>query len=234
MRAEVREGNDWLRSTVPILQPVACRGSVTREAPTPQPMAPLTPEDIKPRSWARSGQACVCRKLDSAISRTDNRLPSAELEHSQSGLRRADGWRCATVTTRGKARFHCAHYRARRCRQGMQRNRSSPAETGFIAPNWRPAPLFDGNDQLAEPAQDGHVSLCQLLANACIAACRVLIAVRGRPVLVMTVSQRPHPGCPYRRCGRLKDAPDDDSVRTDDVVILIALSAGANRLSLAE
>jgi hypothetical protein len=32
--------------------------------------------------------------------RTDNRLPSAEREHSQSGLPPTDGWRCATVTTR--------------------------------------------------------------------------------------------------------------------------------------
>jgi hypothetical protein len=62
-----------------------------------------------------------------------------------------------------------------------------------------------------------------------------LISVRRRPVLVMSVSQYPHPGCPHtRRCGRLKNAPDDYSVRTDDVVILIALSAGSNRLSFSE
>jgi hypothetical protein len=43
--------------------------------------------------------------------RTDNRLPSAEREHSQSGLPPSDGWRCATVTTRGNARFRCPHER---------------------------------------------------------------------------------------------------------------------------
>ena len=43
--------------------------------------------------------------------RTDNRLPSAECEHSQSGLPPSDGWRCATVTTRGNARFRCPHER---------------------------------------------------------------------------------------------------------------------------
>src|SRR6266404_3621397 len=35
--------------------------------------------------------------------RTDNRLPSAEREYSQSGLPRGDGWCCATVTTRGNS-----------------------------------------------------------------------------------------------------------------------------------
>src|SRR6266508_6257298 len=63
---------------------------------------------------------------------------------------------------------------------------------------------------------------------------RGLIAVRGRSVLVIPVSQRPHPWCPRRRCGGLKNAPDDDSVSTDDIVIVIALSAGATRLFLSE
>jgi hypothetical protein len=60
-----------------------------------------------------------------------------------------------------------------------------------------------------------------------------LISVRRLSVLVIPVSQRLHPGCPRRRCGGL-NAPDDDSVRTDDIVIVIALSAGATRLSLSE
>jgi hypothetical protein len=65
-----------------------------------------------------------------------------------------------------------------------------------------------------------------------VPGCR--ISVRERSVLVIPVSERSQPGCPDRRCGRLKNAPDDDSVRTDDVVIVIALSAGATRLSLSE
>jgi hypothetical protein len=40
-----------------------------------------------------------------------------------------------------------------------------------------------------------------------------LISVRERSVLVISVSQRPHPRCPDRRCGGLKNTPDDDSVR---------------------
>ena len=52
-----------------------------------------------------------------------------------------------------------------------------------------------------------------------------LISVRRRSVLVIPVSQCPHPGCPHRRCGGLKN---------DDVAIVIALSAGATRLSLSE
>jgi hypothetical protein len=69
-----------------------------------------------------------------------------------------------------------------------------------------------------------------------IAAWRVAsISVRRRPVLVIPVrSQYPHPGCPNRRCGRFKNASDDCSVSSDDVVILIAPSPGANRLSLSE
>jgi len=47
--------------------------------------------------------------------------------------------------------------------------------------------------------------------------------------LVATTSRVSH-----RRCGRLKNAPDDDSVRIDDVVILIAPSAGANSLSFSK
>jgi hypothetical protein len=45
--------------------------------------------------------------------------------------------------------------------------------------------------------------------------CRVpccLISVRRRSVLVIPVSQRPHPGCPHRRFDGLKNAPDDKSV----------------------
>src|SRR6266567_5660075 len=61
-----------------------------------------------------------------------------------------------------------------------------------------------------------------------------LISVRRRPVLVIPVSQRPHPRCPRWRCGGLKNAPDDHSVSTDHVIIVIALSAGATRLSSSE
>jgi hypothetical protein len=39
-----------------------------------------------------------------------------------------------------------------------------------------------------------------------------LISMRGRLVLLIPVGQYPHPGCPHtRRCGRLKNAPDDYS-----------------------
>jgi hypothetical protein len=61
-----------------------------------------------------------------------------------------------------------------------------------------------------------------------------LISVRRRSVFVIPVSQRPHPGRPHRRCGGLKNAPDDKSVRTDDVVIVIALSASATGLELSK
>ena len=57
-----------------------------------------------------------------------------------------------------------------------------------------------------------------------LACCRISVS---RSVLVIPVSQRPHPGCPYRRCGRHKNAPDDHSVSPDDVVIVIAFSTGA-------
>jgi len=35
-----------------------------------------------------------------------------------------------------------------------------------------------------------------------------LISMRDRSVLVICVSQRPHPECPCTRCGGLKNAPD--------------------------
>jgi hypothetical protein len=43
-----------------------------------------------------------------------------------------------------------------------------------------------------------------------------------------------HPGCPRRRSGSLKNAPDDETVSIDDVIIVIILSAGATRLSSSE
>src|ERR1700730_11171900 len=43
------------------------------------------------------------------------------------------------------------------------------------------------------------------------------------------ISQRPHPGCPRRRSGSPKNAPDDETVSIDDVIIVIILNAGAAR-----
>src|SRR5262249_43446766 len=61
-----------------------------------------------------------------------------------------------------------------------------------------------------------------------------LISVRRRSVLVIPISQRPHPGCPRRRFCFLKNAPDAESASIDDVIIVITLSAGATRLSSSE
>src|SRR5262249_46270548 len=61
-----------------------------------------------------------------------------------------------------------------------------------------------------------------------------LISVRRRSVLVIPISQRPHPGCPRRRFCYLKNAPDDESASIDDVIIIITLSVGATRLSSSE
>jgi hypothetical protein len=35
-------------------------------------------------------------------------------------------------------------------------------------------------------------------------------------------------------CGGLKNAPDDDAISTDEIVIVIAFSAGATRLCVSE
>src|SRR5262249_21662662 len=81
--------------------------------------------------------------------------------------------------------------------------------------------------------EDGSRSIVRKCLHSGLPRC--LTSVRGRSVLVIPVSQRPHPGCSNsRRCGGLKIAPDDHSVSTDDVIIVIALSASAPRSILAE
>src|SRR5258708_3776737 len=51
-------------------------------------------------------------------------------------------------------------------------------------------------------------------SHCCLA--RLSIAVRRRSVLVLPVSQCPHPRCPRRRCCGLKDTPDDESAIIDN------------------
>src|SRR5205823_10712609 len=79
----------------------------------------------------------------------------------------------------------------------------------------------------------GRLVACRLADQGA----RVLIHGRDRTrgeQLLKEIGAANRGSAAYRRCGRLKDAPDDDAVRTDDVVILIALSAGANSLSFLE
>jgi hypothetical protein len=98
-----------------------------------------------------------------------------------------------------------------------------------IMSTWPNAPKTGGREKRGNPKTR------DAMHPSSIAACRVdsypCVNVR---FLVVPISQRPHPGCPRRRFGSLKNAPDNKSVSTDDVVIVIALSAGATRVSLTE
>jgi hypothetical protein len=47
-----------------------------------------------------------------------------------------------------------------------------------------------------------------------------LVTMRRRAIFILVVGERPHPGRPWRRRDGLKDAPDNKSARTDDVVVV--------------
>src|SRR5262245_26615729 len=57
-------------------------------------------------------------------------------------------------------------------------------------------------------------------------ACR-LMPMGRRAVLMLAIDERPHPGHPCRCRAGLKDAPDDKSVRTDDIIVVLPFSPSA-------
>jgi len=72
----------------------------------------------------------------------------------------------------------------------------------------------------------GH-TLMENRSGLIVAAALTLVTVRRRAVLALPVSQRPHPrrSC---RCGACpKDAPNDEAVRTDHVVVVRRFGARA-------
>jgi hypothetical protein len=95
-----------------------------------------------------------------------------------------------------------------------QANDPQPPPAGYIGVEMRAQSRGDRAQQLAVlrdalTFRSNGLSCC-------------LVSVRWRSVLVVPISDSPHPGRPCRRCGSHKNAPDDSPVSSDYVVIVIA------------